>query len=51
MEWLVEPLTGVKLMAEVPMAGTCTGDAVLDHCSCIFGLKRCDCSGGLVVTL
>jgi hypothetical protein len=49
MNWLVEPLAGIKLLDALFLAKACTGDAVLDHCSCIFGLKKCDCNGGLVV--
>lgn len=51
MKWLVEPLAGVKMMADRLAADNCSGDSVLNHCKWPLGLKRCDCSGGLVVEI
>jgi hypothetical protein len=51
MNWLVEPLAGITRLEALFMVSSCTGGAVLNDCSWPFGLKTCDCNGGLVVKL
>lgn len=47
MSWLVEPLKGIRLLVEVLPDSTCSGTAVLNHCSCFKGLIQCGCSGDM----
>lgn len=53
MRWLVEPLAGINWLVskDEALADTCSGESTLNHCKWPFGLKVCDCNGGLVVTL
>lgn len=47
MEWLIEPISGIRAISMELEAG-CSGDGtVLNSCSCKGGLVNCQCSGGL----
>ncbi|HEX7289209.1 MAG TPA: hypothetical protein VF532_23695 [Candidatus Angelobacter sp.] len=51
MEWLIEPISGIRAISLDMVEGSCSGDGtVLNSCSCKGGLVNCQCSGGLKAT-
>ena len=51
MEWLMEPISGIRAISVAYAAPGCTGDGtVLNSCGCTGGLVNCQCSGGLKVS-